>query len=133
AKLVKMIGADGAIVTEEGFGNPDTDLVMNCRKLEDLGVKTVLITDEYAGRDGASQSLADAVPQANAVVSVGNANEVIALPACRKIIGDLQTAEIIAGGFAGSLSLDGGIKVEIQAIMGSTNELGFSKLRGEGF
>ena len=62
AKLVKMLGADGVIITEEGFGNPDTDLIMNCRKLEEMGIKTVLITDEYAGRDGASQSLADAVP-----------------------------------------------------------------------
>ena len=133
AKLVKMIGADGAIITEEGFGNPDTDLVMNCRKLEEQGVKTVLITDEYAGRDGASQSLADAVPQADAVVSVGNANEVIELPPLKKVIGDLETAELIAGGFAGALGPDGSLKVEIQAITGSTCELGFSRLRGDGF
>ncbi len=133
AKLVQMIGAQGAIVSEEGFGNPDTDLVMNCRKLEEKGIKTVLITDEYAGRDGASQSLADATPLADAVVSVGNANEVIKLLACSKVIGDLKTAEFIAGGFDGALSPDGSLKVEIQAITGSTNELGFSRLRGEGF
>ncbi|MBS3942689.1 MAG: glycine/sarcosine/betaine reductase component B subunit [Dethiobacter sp.] len=133
AKLVKMIGADGAIITEEGFGNPDTDLVMNCRKLEELGVKTVLITDEYAGRDGGSQALADTVPQADAVVSVGNANELITLPPCMKVIGDLEAAEIIAGGFAGTLAPDGGLTVEIQAIIGSTCELGFSSLRGDGF
>ncbi|HOL18273.1 MAG TPA: glycine/sarcosine/betaine reductase component B subunit [Bacillota bacterium] len=133
AKLVKMIGAEGAIITEEGFGNPDTDLMMNCRKLEELGVKTVLITDEYAGRDGASQSLADAVPQANAVVSAGNANEMITLPPCGKVIGDLEAAEVIAGGFAGALAPDGSLRVEIQAITGSTCELGFSKLRGDGF
>lgn len=132
AKLVKMIGVDGAIISEEGFGNPDTDLIMNCRKLEEQGIKTVLITDEYAGRDGASQSLADATPLANAVVSVGNANEVIQLPPCKKIIGDLKTAEVIAGGFDGALSQDGSLTVEIQAITGSTNELGFSKLRCEG-
>jgi len=133
AKLVKMIGADGAIITEEGFGNPDTDLVMNCRKLEELGVKTVLITDEYAGRDGGSQSLADTVPQADAVVSVGNANELITLPSCRKVIGDPEAAEIIAGGFAGTLAEGGSLKVEIQAIIGSTCELGFSNLKGDGF
>lgn len=133
AKLVKMIGAEGVIITKEGFGNPDTDLIMNCRKLEELGVKTVLVTDEYAGRDGASQSLADVTPEANAVVSVGNANEVIELPACSKIIGNLKTAEIIAGGFAGALNQDGSLRVEIQAITGSTNGLGFSRLRGEGF
>ena len=34
---------------------PDTDLIMNCKKIEEQGVKTVIITDEYAGRDGASQ------------------------------------------------------------------------------
>ncbi|HHW92513.1 MAG TPA: beta-aspartyl-peptidase [Firmicutes bacterium] len=133
AKLVQMLGADGAIITEEGFGNPDTDLIMNCRKLEEMGIKTVLITDEFAGRDGASQSLADAVPVANAVVSAGNANEVIELPPRGKIIGDLKTVEVIAGGFAGSLNPDGSIKVEIQALTGATNELGFGKLRGEGY
>ncbi len=77
--------------------------------------------------------MADANPRADAVVSVGNANEIIELPACAKIIGSIKTAEIIAGGFDGALNQDGSIRVEIQAITGSTNELGFSKLRGVGF
>jgi len=128
SKLVKLIGAEGAIITEEGFGNPDTDLMMLCKKMEDYGIKTVMITDEYAGRDGGSQSLADAVPQADAVISVGNANEVINLPPMKHIIGDLKPAEIIAGGFVGSLTAGGGLNVEIQAIMGSTCQLGFGKL-----
>ena len=128
SKLVKLIGAEGAIISEEGFGNPDTDLMMLCKKMEDYGIKTVMITDEYAGRDGGSQSLADAVPQADAVISVGNANEVINLPPMKRIIGDLKPAEIIAGGFVGSLTAGGGLNVEIQAIMGSTCQLGFGKL-----
>jgi len=128
SKLVKLIGAEGAIITEEGFGNPDTDLMMLCKKMEDYGIKTVMITDEYAGRDGGSQSLADAVPQADAVISVGNANEVINLPPMKRIIGDLKPAEVIAGGFVGSLTAGGGLNVEIQAIMGSTCQLGFGKL-----
>ena len=41
-------------LSEEGFGNPDADLVMNCNKITDMGIKTVLITDEYAGQDGKS-------------------------------------------------------------------------------
>ena len=48
------------IVSQEGFGNPDTDLIMNCKKIEAEGVKTVIITDEYAGRDGKSTSMPDA-------------------------------------------------------------------------
>lgn len=132
SKLVKLIGADGAIITEEGFGNPDTDLMMLCKKVEEYGIKTVLITDEYAGRDGSSQSLADAVPQADAVISVGNANEVITLPPMERIIGDLKQAEVIAGGFAGCLTTEEGLTIEIQAIMGSTCQLGFGKLTARG-
>jgi len=133
SKLVKLIGAEGAIITEEGFGNPDTDLMMLCKKIEEYGIKTVLITDEYAGSDGGSQSLADAVPQADAVISVGNANEVITLPPMKRIIGDLQSAEVIAGGFVGCVTAGGGLNVEIQSIMGSTCQLGFGKLTARGY
>ncbi len=133
SKLVKLIGADGAIISEEGFGNPDTDMMMLCKKIEEYGIKTVLITDEYAGQDGGSQSLADAVPQADAVVSVGNANEVITLPPMKHIIGDLKPAEVIAGGFVGSVTAGGGLNIEMQAIMGSTCQLGFGRLTARGY
>lgn len=127
AKLAEMLGLDGAVISEEGFGNPDTDLIMNCTKLEKKGIKTVLITDEYAGRDGASQSLADADPLADAVVTGGNANQVVTLPPMAKVLGDHEPADTIAGGFAGSLGPEGSITVEIQAIIGATSELGFNK------
>ena len=133
AKLAEQMGLDAAIVSEEGFGNPDADLIMNCTKLEDKGIKTVLITDEYAGRDGSSQSLADADPKADAVVTAGNANEVIKLPPLDKVIGYQKTANVIAGGFDGNIKEDGSITVEIQAITGSTNELGFNKLTARGY
>jgi len=133
AKLCKYLGLDGAIVSQEGFGNPDTDLIMNCKKIEIEGVKTVISTDEYAGRDGASQSLADADIRANAVVSNGNANMVIVLPPMDKTIGHIQYVDTIAGGFDGSLRADGSIEVEIQAITGATNELGFGYLSAKGY
>ncbi len=133
AKLAEMLGLDAVIVSEEGFGNPDADLIMNCTKLEKKGIQTVLITDEYAGRDGASQSLADADPLGDAVVTAGNANQTIVLPAMDKVIGQQNVADVIAGGFDGSLNKDGSIKVEIQAITGSTNELGFHKLTARGY
>ncbi|MGD9569799.1 MAG: glycine/sarcosine/betaine reductase component B subunit [Sedimentibacter sp.] len=128
AKLAEFLGVDGVIVSEEGFGNPDTDLIMNCKKIEAKGIKTVLITDEYAGRDGTSQSLADADARANAVVTGGNANEVIELPPMDKVIGYPEVADIIAGGFDGSLHADGSITAELQVITGATNEMGFNKL-----
>jgi glycine reductase len=124
SKLAEFFGVDGVIVSEEGFGNPDTDLIMNCKKIESKGIKT----DEYAGRDGTSQSLADADPLADAVVSGGNANEVIELPPMDKIIGHVEVADVIAGGFDGSLHKDGSITAELQVITGATNEMGFNKL-----
>jgi len=128
AKLVEFLGADAVIISEEGFGNPDADLVMNCYKIEEKGIKTVLVTDEYAGRDGSSQSLADSTPKADAVVTAGNANEIIVLPPMKKVIGHPEAADVIAGGFAGSLRPDGSIEAEIQVITGATSEVGFGYL-----
>ncbi|EFC90151.1 Sarcosine reductase [Dethiosulfovibrio peptidovorans DSM 11002] len=127
-KLAKMLGVDAVVISEEGFGNPDADLVMNCWKAERAGIKTVLITDEYAGRDGASQSLADSCPEGDACVTAGNANQLIMLPPMEKVIGELPVADVIAGGFFGTLQEDGSLEVEIQAILGATNELGFNKI-----
>lgn len=128
SKLCSWLGLDGAIVSQEGFGNPDTDLIMNCKKIEAQGVKTVIITDEYAGRDGASQSLADADAAADAVVTGGNANMVITLEPVDRVIGCPEVADIIAGGFDGSLQKDGSIVAELQVITGATNEMGFNRL-----
>ena len=128
AKLCKMLDLDGAIVSQEGFGNPDTDLIMNCKKIEAEGVKTVIITDEYAGRDGKSQSLADADAAADAVVPGGNANQVIILPKLDKVIGTLDYVTKIAGASEETLREDGSLEVELQVLTGATNETGFNKL-----
>lgn len=133
AKLAEFLGLDGAIVTQEGFGNPDTDLIMNSKKIAAKGIAQVIVTDEYAGRDGASQSLADADKAADAVVTGGNANEVIVLPKMDKVIGTLDFIETISGGSDESMREDGSIEVEIQAITGATNELGFNKMSARGF
>lgn len=133
AKLVEFLGADAVIISEEGFGNPDADLVMNCNKITDKGIKTVLITDEYAGQDGSSQSLADSTPKGDAVVTGGNANEVVTLPVMKKVIGHPEAANVIAGGYLGSLREDGSINAEIQVITGATSEVGFNYLSAKGF
>ena len=133
AKLVEFLGADAVIISEEGFGNPDADLVMNCNKISAKGIKTVLVTDEYAGQDGASQSLADSTPKGDAVVTGGNANEVITLPPMKKVIGHPEVANVIAGGYLGSLKEDGSINAEIQVITGATSEVGFNYLTAKGY
>ena len=108
--MAELLGLDGAIISQEGFGNPDTDLIMNCKKVEAKGIPTVIITDEYAGRDGSSQSLADADPSATAVVTGGNANQLIhASLLSTSVIGDITPVDKIAGGFNNNMLPDGSI------------------------
>ncbi len=57
AQMAKNLGADGAIVAEEGYGNPDVDYIQTIVELEKVGIKTVGISNECTGRDGASQPL----------------------------------------------------------------------------
>ena len=127
-EYVTQMKATGAIISKEGFGNPDADLMMIVRGLEQVGVNTVAITDEFAGGDGGSQSLADTTPEADALVSVGNANERIELPAMATTIGPLPDVSRLAGGYPHSVRTDGSMEVELQAIIGSTNQLGYSRL-----
>ncbi|MDO4712026.1 MAG: glycine/sarcosine/betaine reductase component B subunit [Peptostreptococcaceae bacterium] len=126
AKLCHMIGADGVIVSEEGYGNPDSDLVMICSRLESKGIKTVLITDECAGWDGMSQPLADVSKAAVAVVSTGNVSHVVELEKADRVLGDEMAIENLAGGWAGSVDkASGKIKCELNAVIGSTSEIGY--------
>lgn len=128
-KTALMLGAEGAIISEDGGGNPEADLMFVDRLFEKAGIKTVLITDEYAGSDGASAGLADITPEADAVVTNGNGNQRVTLPPMKKVIGVIDSVERITGGHAGGLHEDGSIDMEIAGIMGSTNELGIENLK----
>jgi sarcosine reductase len=127
-KMVRFLGAKGAIVSEDGGGNPEADLMMLARFFEKEGIKTVLVTDEYAGRDGASPGLADVTPEADAIVTNGNGNQYVVLSPMEETIGHLEAVKVITGGNAGSLHPDGSIELEIAGIMGSTVEVGSENL-----
>lgn len=104
AQMAKSLGADGAIVTEEGYGNPDADYILCLASLEDVGVKTVGISNECTGRDGASQPLVTLDVKANALVSTGNVSQLIELPPADKVIGELQS--LARDGLSGGWSYD---------------------------
>lgn len=133
AKLAEYLGLDGVIITEEGYGNPDTDLMMNCKKVSLKGVDVVLITDEFPGRDGKSQSLADAVDEADALVSCGQGNLIIDFQPMDKVIGTLDYIETMIGGYEGCLQSDGSIRAELQIIIASTIANGYNRLAARGY
>ena len=126
--IAQQLGADGVIVSEEGYGNPDTDLCLNAKNFENAGIKAVLVSDESAGTDGASQSLADATPELTGFISTGNVNEMIEVPAMDKVIGYPESIAVLSGGAEESLRPDGSMYVELQSIIASTAEIGYNKL-----
>jgi glycine reductase len=133
AKLAEFIGLDGIIITEEGYGNPDTDLMLNCKTIANKGVNVVLITDEFPGRDGTSYSLADSTPEASNIVSCGNGNIIVNFPPMERVIGTLEFVETMIGGYDGSLKPDGSIEAELQIVIASTIANGYNKLAATGY
>lgn len=98
------LGVDYAIVTEEGYGNPDTDYVCCQVILEDAGIPVVGISNECTGRDGFSQPLVTLDAKMNALVSTGNVSELTELPACKTVIGNLEAMN--RDGMSGSSGYD---------------------------
>ncbi|MFD3158676.1 glycine/sarcosine/betaine reductase component B subunit [Haloimpatiens sp. FM7330] len=134
AQMAKSLGADGAIVAEEGYGNPDADFIACVVALEDAGVKTIGITNECTGRDGNSQPLVTLDEKANAIVSCGNVSELIELPPMETVIGELEALarDGLSGGWAGdeilgpSVKPDGSIVMENNAMFCGDQVIGWS-------
>ena len=123
AKLAKdILGADGVIITKEGGGHADTDLMLNCQRCEEAGVKTVLVVDEPAGPDGTAPPLSDASSdRADAFVSTGNSNESIELPAVERVIGGQALAGL-------NDPPQGALRVPVMMIPSATSQVGFTRL-----
>ena len=92
ARLCASLGLDAAIVTKEGGGNADADVSLKLDRLEDEGVAAVGIFAEMAGRDGTGPSLVVPPSRATAMVSVGNYDERLSLPACERALGREQVS-----------------------------------------
>jgi glycine reductase len=120
-KVLKRHGTDGVIITKEGGGNADTDLMLMCRACETQGIQTVLVGNESAGTDGADPSLAHTVRHADAFVTTGNNDEPAALDAVERLIGRGPLPGI-------SGDLKNRLTIPVGRIHGATNLLGFNKL-----
>ena len=120
-KLARLLNAEGVVVNQEGGGNTLTDVMMVCRLLKREGISTVLVVNEFAGEDGTTPSLTETTPEATAIVSTGNNDHQITLPAVKEFIGFPPFP-----GVEGDLS--GEITVPLSRVYGSTNQLGFNTL-----
>ncbi|MDD7183489.1 glycine/sarcosine/betaine reductase component B subunit [Peptostreptococcus porci] len=119
SNMARTLGADGAIVVEEGYGNPDADYVRCICALEEVGVKVVGISNECTGRDGKSQPLVVMDEGTTALVSTGNVSELIELPPAKKVIGELQALarDGLSGGWSGDEILGPSVREDGSIIM----------------
>ena len=119
ASMAKNLGADAAVVAEEGYGNPDADYTGCLVALEKAGIKTVGLSNECTGRDGASQPLVSMDPLATAMVSTGNVSELIELPPMPVVIGELQSLarDGLSGGWDNDAILGASVKEDGSIIM----------------
>jgi betaine reductase len=109
SKATIALCTSGGIVP---FGNPDHIRVSSAESFGKYDIS----------------GLADATPEMTGFVSAGNVNEMIEVPPMDRIIGFPKSIAFLSGGASDSLREDGSMYVELQSIIGSTNELGFSKL-----
>jgi glycine reductase len=128
ANIAKSLGAEGAIVAEEGYGNPDVDYILTLVELEKAGIKTVGMTNECTGRDGTSQPLVALDERANALVSTGNVSELYELPPMKMVLGELESLarDGLSGGWEGCVREDGSVIMENNAFFCSDHISGFS-------
>ncbi len=87
AKLAKLMGAKGAIITWIGAGNAFIEAMLTVQALEKEGIKAVLMTYEHGGKEGREAPLMYTVPEADGVVSVGSLDRPIVLPKVDRVVG----------------------------------------------
>ncbi|MDW7668538.1 MAG: glycine/sarcosine/betaine reductase component B subunit [Bacillota bacterium] len=118
-QIASNLGADAAILAEEGYGNPDADFIECYKVLEEAGIKTVGMTNECTGRDGESQPLVTLHESAKSIVSCGNVSELIKLPPMETVIGELDALKRdgLSGGWEDDEKLGPSVKEDGSIIM----------------
>jgi glycine reductase len=87
AEAAVGLGADGVIVTTDAGGNSHTDVMLTCRACEQAGVRTTVIVAEMADSGSTSPGLTDWVPEADSIVSAGNAEELVPAWTPERVLG----------------------------------------------
>lgn len=87
ARVAAAAGWHGAVVTKEGGGNADADMSLKMDELEALGISAVGLFAEMAGTDGTGPSVVVPPERATAMISTGNYDQRLLLPAVERALG----------------------------------------------
>ncbi len=96
AQLASTLGVDGVLVAWLGSGNAFVDVMLTVQACERRGIKTVLVTYEYGGKEGIDSPLLYYVSEANAVVSTGSRDRWLDLTAPDKVVGPYEEIQILS-------------------------------------
>ncbi len=121
AKAASDMGCQGVIITQEGGGHADVDLIFTGDACTEKGIKTVIIANEIAGPDGSLPPLVSFSDKSDAIVTTGNNDQIIKVDPMEKAIG----GDVISGGAHGALD---GFSTALGIMYTSTNQLGVSKM-----
>ena len=122
AKLLRMMGIDGLVLTWPGSGNIGVDTMMLCEKCEHLGIKTTVINSEMA-RTPDDPGVSYFPPEADAVVCTGNYERPITLPPVERLIGGDKLTEP-------EMDASGQLTLTLRYLYGATNVTGANRLAG---
>jgi glycine reductase len=125
--LATSLDADGAIITAVAGGNAHLDVMFAVRECERRGIRSVLSLVEMAGPAGNDPGMVDTVPEADLIISTGNREELISLPAMDSVIGGSALFEGPPEESGGASSA-GDLIVPLRAIVAVNNEMGAWKV-----
>ena len=121
ARLCTAWGIDAAVVTKEGAGNADADMALKMDALEDAGITAVGLFAEMAGPDGTGPPVVVPPERATAMISTGNYDECLRLPAVDRALGgerlDLLGVDATAA-----------LEIPTAVVYGSLSPLGWGRL-----
>lgn len=120
--IARHVGADGAVMNYLGGGHAAVDVMVTCKELEKHGIRTVLLLMEMSSEPGES-GFVDFVPEADAIVSTGNYEETVELPAMGTVIGGdrILVSEQEAGG---------PLNLTVRHLLSATSQFGAARLTG---
>jgi glycine reductase len=125
ARLCAALGWDGAIITKEGGGNADSDNSLKMDALAEVGILGVGLFSEMSGPDGTAPPLVSPPSNATAMVSTGNYDERLELPAVQRAYGAERFALL-------DVEASAAMDVPTAVIVAALSPLGWGRLTASG-
>lgn len=118
---MRSLMIDGVVITGSATGNAQVDMMLAAEACESREVSSSLMMVELAGVDGADGGLVSQSPSGDMLVSTGNREEVVALPACDSVLGGTS---LLATGAERAQDPRADLKIPLLNIVGANSQLG---------